>query len=148
MYAERPKETKTAQLLKYFVLFGMGGVAYIVIEMLWRGYSHWSMFMLGGMCFLVIGFINEQSRGRLPLLSQMAIGSAAITALEFLTGYVVNIKLGMNVWSYYDMPYNIMGQICLEYTVMWFFLSAGCIFADDYLRYRLFGEEKPHYRLL
>ncbi len=148
MYAEKPEETKTAKLLKHFILFGMGGIAYIVIEMLWRGYSHWSMFMLGGMCFLVIGFINEQSRGKLPLLTQMAIGSAAITLLEFLTGYIVNIKLGMNVWSYYDMPYNIMGQVCLEYMVMWFFLSAGCIFADDYLRYRLFGEEKARYRLI
>ena len=45
----------TAEFIKYFILFGIGGIAYVVIELLWRGYSHWSMFALGGLCFLLIG---------------------------------------------------------------------------------------------
>ncbi len=126
---------------KYFILFGMGGIAYILIEMLWRGYSHWSMFALGGLCFLLIGSINERSRGRIPRLGLMFLGCVAVTALEFITGYILNIKLGMHVWNYYGMPYNFMGQICLKYTVMWFFLSGVCISADNFLRRVLFGEE-------
>ena len=97
---------------------------------------------------MLIGRINERSRGRIPLLLQMAMGAVIITVLEFITGYIINIKLGMNVWSYYDMPYNIMGQVCLPYMILWFFLSLLCILADDYLRYFLFGEEKPHYKLI
>lgn len=126
---------------KYFILFGMGGIAYILIEMLWRGYSHWSMFALGGLCFLLIGSINERSRGRMPMLVLMFFGCIAVTVLEFITGYILNIKLGMHVWNYYGMPYNFMGQICLKYTVMWFFLSGVCISADNFLRRVLFGEE-------
>lgn len=133
-------------MFKHLIIFSLGGIFYLMIEMLWRGYSHWSMFVLGGACFLIIGLINEHSRGRIILPLQMLIGAAAITVLEFAVGYVVNIKMGLNVWSYYDMPYNIMGQVCLPYMILWVFLSLACILVDDQLRYRLFGEEKQKYR--
>lgn len=107
----------------------------MVIELLWRGCTHWTMMILGGLCFLAAGAVNRIKRIGLPI--KMMICAVLITALEFITGYIVNIKLGMNVWSYYDMNYNVMGQICLTYTIMWFFLSAGCIYADSYLRYNL-----------
>lgn len=135
-------------MVKHFILFGLGGIFYIIIEMLWRGNSHWSMFLLGGLCFLLIGLINEYSRNYIPLILQMLIGSVIITVLEFITGYIVNIKLGLNVWSYYDMPYNIMGQVCLPYTLLWFALSLVCIIADDKLRTYLFGEERRQYRII
>ena len=135
-------------MIKHGILFGLGGIFYVIIELLWRGSSHWTMFFLGGACFLLIGLINERSRGKIPLLLQMLISTAIVTGLEFVVGYIVNIKLGMNVWDYYDLPYNVMGQICLLYSVIWFFLSLGCILVDDWLRYRLFGEEKPHYELV
>lgn len=135
-------------MLKHFILFGIGGITYLIIELLWRGASHWSMFFLGGMCFLIVGLINEKSRGNIPLLLQMLISSIIITVLEFVTGYVVNIRLGLGVWNYYNMPYNIMGQICLLYSVLWFFLSFLCIIADDWLRHVLFGEDKQKYRII
>lgn len=135
-------------MLKHGILFGLGGIFYVIIELLWRGNSHWSMFVLGGLCFLIIGLINEQSRGKIPLILQMSISAVIITALEFVTGYIVNIKLDMNVWNYSDLPYNIMGQVSLLYTILWFFLSLLCIIADDWLRYRLFGEEKQKYRII
>ena len=119
-------------MFKHVTLFFMGGISYIMIELLWRGASHWSMFVLGGLCFVIIGLINE-----------IVFGAVIITVLEFITGYIVNLKLHMYVWSYYDVPYNIMGQVCLPYTVIWFFLSIVCSIADDYMRYFLFGEEKP-----
>lgn len=133
-------------MFKHLIIFSLGGIFYLMIEMLWRGYSHWSMFVLGGACFLIIGLINEHSRGKIILPVQMIIGASTITILEFIVGYIVNIKLGLDVWSYYDMPYNIMGQVCLPYMILWLFLSLGCIFVDDYLRCRLFGEEKQKYK--
>ncbi len=135
-------------MIKHTILFGIGGITYLIIELLWRGSSHWSMFLLGGACFLVVGLINEKSRGNIPLLLQMLISTILITALEFVTGYIVNIRLGLGVWSYSDMPYNIMGQVCLMYSVLWFFLSFVCIVADDWLRHLLFGEEKQKYRII
>lgn len=134
--------------MKQFILFALGGIFYIIIELLWRGSSHWTMFILGGLCFFLIGIINEMFSFKTPLLPQMIIGMLIITSLEFVTGWIVNIKLGMNVWDYSYMPFNIMGQICLPYMGLWFILSGICIITDDYLRYALFGEEKPHYRFV
>lgn len=90
-------------MLKNLILFGIGGIMYLIVELLWRGSSHWTMFLLGGACFLIIGLINEISRKNLPLLLQMAISAVIITVLEFVTGYIVNIRMGLNVWSYYDI---------------------------------------------
>ena len=118
-------------MLKHTILFGIGGILYLIIELMWSGSSHWSMFILGGACFLVVGLINEKNRGRLPLLLQMLISSIIITVLEFVTGYIVNIKMGLGVWDYSELPYNIMGQVCLLYTVLWFFLSYVCDFLFD-----------------
>ena len=135
------------RFLKYLILFSLGGIFYLVIEMLWRGYSHWTMFVLGGVCFVLIGVINEFMSYEIPLFIQMLIGTFIITFLEFVTGCIVNLYFGLHVWDYYDMPFNIMGQICLPYMFLWFLLSPVCIIVDDYLRYMFFGEEKPHYRL-
>lgn len=119
-------------LFKNFILFLFGAISYVIIELLWRGHTHFSMFILGGLCFLLVGLINEKRK--IPLISQMVIGAGIITLLEFICGYIVNIRLGMNVWNYADMPFNIMGQICLPYTLAWFVLSGVCVVVDDWLR--------------
>ena len=136
------------QLLKDLILFLVGGALYIVIELLWRGYSHWTMFILGGICFLYIGLINEEFTWEMPLVQQMFIGAIVITMLELLFGILVNGAYNLNVCDYSNMPFNFLGQICLPYSILWFFISLPAIVLDDYLRYRLFGEEKPHYRLI
>lgn len=97
--------------IKYAILFSLGGISYLLMELLWRGYSHWTMFALGGLCFVLIGVINEFYTYEIPLFIQMVIGTFIITALEFITGCIVNLTLHLNVWDYSDMPMNIMGQI-------------------------------------
>ena len=136
-----------ASVLKYFFLFSFGGIVYVLIEMLWRGYSHWSMFILGGICFVLLGLINKKYTWDIPLLIQMLIGTFIITLMEFIFGCIFNLLLNLNVWDYYDLPFNIMGQICLPYSVLWMFLSLIIIFVDDGIRHFLFGEELPEYRL-
>ena len=34
------------------VLFSIGAMGYGLIEILWRGYTHWSMLTAGGICFM------------------------------------------------------------------------------------------------
>lgn len=134
--------------VKPLVLFSVGGTIYIMIEMLWRGYSHWSMFIVGGLCFVLIGLINEYYSYDIPLIWQMMIGACIVTVVEFVNGCIINLWLGLNVWDYSDMPFNIWGQVCLPYMVLWSLLSGVAIILDDYLRYWWFGEEYPHYKIV
>lgn len=136
------------QLLKDLILFLVGGALYIVIELLWRGYSHWTMFILGGICFFYIGLLNEELPWDMPLIKQMFVGAIIITMLEFIFGIIVNGVYNMNVWDYSNMPFNILGQVCLHYSILWFFIALPAIVLDDWLRYWIFKEEKPHYRLI
>ena len=96
-------------IIKYVVLFVMGGLVYMSLELLWRGYTHWTMGVLGGICFIYLGLINEILSWETPLALQMLIGSTIITILEFITGCIVNLWLGWNVWDYSELPYNLLG---------------------------------------
>ena len=132
---------------KHLALAITGGLLYILIETIWRGYSHWTMFVLGGMCFLALGLINEVLSWDTPLWKQVLIGACLITGLEFLTGCIVNLWLGWDVWDYSAMPGNILGQICPQYFLLWLPVSLAGILLDDWLRYWWWDEERPHYRL-
>ena len=99
-------------LNKYLFLFNIGGLLYILIELIWRGRSHWTMFLLGGICFVFLGLINEVIPWQMPLWQQILIGAVGITTLEFLTGCIVNLWLGWGVWDYGGLPGNLLGQIC------------------------------------
>lgn len=132
-------------ILKESVLFLFGGTIYYLIEILSRGYSHWSMFLLGGLCFIIIGLLNEFYKWDMLFQYQMGIGAIVITVLEFITGCIVNLWLGWNVWDYSDRLFNILGQVCLWNSILWFFLSGFAIVIDDAIRHVLFYEEKPKY---
>ncbi len=134
--------------VKYAILGGIGGVLYFCLEMLWRGRSHWAMIVVGGLCFILCGLINEIFTWDTPLLLQAAAGAVMVTFIELLSGLILNIWLGLDIWDYSNMPLNIMGQVCLPFSLLWVLLSGVAIVLDDYLRYWLFDEEKPHYRLL
>ena len=140
--------TKIHILLKYVFLGVIGGIIYYILENIWRGYSHWTMFILGGICFIALGLINEIFSWDTPLISQMVIGGAIITILEFITGYIVNLWLDWNIWDYSDLPYNLLGQISLFSSIGWIGLSLVGIVLDDYIRWKWFGEEKPRYKLI
>ena len=134
-------------LCKYLSLFGIGGVLYVLLEHLWRGYSHWTMFVLGGVSFVFLGLINEIIAWQMLLWKQMLIGTAGITTLEFVTGCIVNLWLGWHVWDYSGMPGNILGQICPQYTILWILVSLAGIVLDDWIRFLFFDEDRPHYKI-
>lgn len=104
------------------------------------------MFIVGGICFVLVGLVNEIFTWDMPLIRQQAISAVMITIVELLAGLIVNCNHA--IWDYRNMPLNVMGQVCLPYTILWFFLSCPAIILDDYLRYWIFGEGKPHYKLL
>ena len=135
------------QWLKIFILFLIGGFIYVAIELGFRGHSHWTMFLLGGLCFILIGGLNNYIPWEMSIIKQGVIGALIVTSLEFIFGLILNLYLNLGIWDYSNMPFNILGQICLPFSIAWFFLSLVAIFVDDWLRYILFKEEKPHYHL-
>ena len=139
---------KIKNALKMIVLLIIGGAIYFCIEMLWRGHSHWSMALVGGICFIAIGAINEYIPWEMSMVQQSLIGACLVTGIEFIAGLILNVWLGLAIWDYSNLPFNIMGQICLPFFFAWIVLSAVAIVVDDYLRYWLFKEEKPHYQLM
>lgn len=132
---------------KYFTLFSLGGLLYMMIEILFSGSTHWTMGILGGLCFLLIGLINSTFSYDFSLIKQMAMSAILITALEFVAGVILNLGLHLAIWDYRHLPFNILGQVCLPFSFIWFFLSLPAIILDDFIRWQLFGEEKPHYKL-
>ena len=139
---------KIKNVIKMVVLLLIGGTTYFSIEMLWRGHSHWTMALVGGVCFILIGAINEYLPWDLGMIQQAFIGASIVTAVELIAGLILNVWLKLGIWDYSNMPFNLWGQICLPFFFAWLALSIVAIVIDDYLRYWLFKEEKPHYQLI
>lgn len=88
----------------------------MVLEFLWRGYSHWSMFLLGGSCFVTVGHLVK-ARPCLPLALRGLLAASVITALELACGILLNQNY--LIWDYRHLPLNYHGQICLYFSILW-----------------------------
>lgn len=104
------------------LLIPFGGTAYGLVEILYRGHTHWTMLLLGGLCFYMMAQIGTQLSS-LPTWLSAAPCACLITVLEFFTGCVVNLYLGWNVWDYSSLPWNLLGQISLPFLGLWYLLS-------------------------
>ena len=124
---------KLNNITKNIIIFLIFGISYYLLEILWRGYSHWTMIIVGGLCGLLIGLINEITP-KMNTVLQMLLGSVIVTIIEFVTGYIINIKLDLNIWDYSNLKFNILGQVSLLFSMLWFFLSYIVIKLDDYIR--------------
>ena len=112
------------KLLHGVLLFVLGGTGYMGLELLWRGWTHGSMFLAGGTCFLLLGKLNR-TQPRLPLPFRGLVGAGIITGVEMVTGLLVNRTYG--VWDYRQVPLNYHGQICLPFSLLWIPISLGAM---------------------
>ena len=133
------------KIVRLVTLWLWGGFVYYCVELLYRGHSHPSMFIAGGVCFLLLGAVNNYLPWHLGLVWQALIGAGIITAVEFIAGLIVNVWLGLAVWDYSGLPFNVLGQISLLYSLYWIPLAAVGVLLDDFLRWKLYGEQKPQY---
>ena len=107
---------------KYIILFLIGGIGYGIIEVLFRGYTHWSMIITGGAAFLSLYIINNALNDT-SIFIKALLGMVVITSLEFSVGIIVNKIFYLDVWDYTNMPGNILGQISLQFSACWYGLS-------------------------
>ena len=130
---------------KDLFLFAVGGTLYVLIEYWFRSRSHWTMFLLGGICFLYAGF---RSRCRAPeevFWKTVIKVWFFVLAAEFQTGCIVNVILDWNVWDYSKLPGNVLGQTCWQFALLFLPLCAAAILLNDSIQWLLFHEKKPHY---
>lgn len=124
---------------RYTMIFFIGGFGYGLLETMFRGFTHWTMFVTGGVVFMILYYVNSRNENA-PLWQKCLVGAFIITFAELAVGCIVNLWLGWNVWDYSAYSFNFMGQICLAFTGLWFFLCIPISFFTRYLhihRFRL-----------
>ncbi|MBQ4095180.1 MAG: hypothetical protein IJC65_01980 [Oscillospiraceae bacterium] len=126
-----------------FGTFFIGALSYGLLEVLTRGFTHISMGLLGGMCFLFMSYTSElREEGNLTLIQQLICVTLFITVAELLCGIIINLELGLAVWDYSDMPFNLYGQICLPFSLLWLGITFIGIMADDAIKRYIYTRHK------
>lgn len=108
------------------VIFLFGGILYSLLEILFRGYTHWTMTVTGGLCLLFI-YRHCKACPEEGMLGKCFYGMTVITSFELAVGCIVNLLLHMGVWDYSALPFNLFGQICLMFSALWFLLSIPAV---------------------
>lgn len=148
------KKEKIRKWVVSMLLWMWTGGVYFFGEVIWKtsqgrsGMISWTMFLLAIILAVPLERFGAELPWEMPLIWQSCICAVAITAVEFVTGLILNVWLGLGVWDYAHMTGNIMGQICPAFTFLWFFLSAVGIVMLDWMRYAVEGGERPHYTLI
>ncbi len=111
----------------YPILLLIGGVGYGCIELAARGYTHWTMVVLGGLCLAGL-YRLDLALARLPLLVRAAAGAAMVTAAELAAGLVLNCWLGLRIWDYPGSRCT-SGAPCPRFSLAWYGLCLGSMLA-------------------
>ncbi len=118
------------------VIFCFGAINYMAIEILWRGYTHWTMAIAGGICAVILYVINRKLKG-VKILYKCMCGAVFITLAELITGIIINKILRWNVWDYSEKAFNLWGQICPMYFLLWFLLCIPVFNLFEYLQKKI-----------
>ncbi len=121
------------------MIFFIGAFGYYSIEVLYRGYSHWTMFLAGGLAFLCLYTLFNSSFS-LPYWACCFIGAFIVTSIEFFVGIVVNRWLGWHIWDYSKLPCNILGQVCLLFSIIWLVLCIPIGYFTRLLNHKVFSK--------
>ena len=102
-----------------------------LLEIAWRGTTHWTMFLAGGACLCALDAL-----GRLPLPTPLlaGIGAVGVSVLELGTGLACRRLLHVEVWDYSQEWGNLAGLVCPKYTALWFLLCLWVLGMMRFLR--------------
>ena len=137
------------KILKVLFIWFLMGMVYFTIEGFWRipsgGYSNIVMLFIGGLCGVLVGSINQIPKFQnMSIFTQSIIGAIIVLIIEYISGYILNIKLGLEIWDYSDMFLNINGQVCLTFGLFWFLLMPLTIWLEDYIRFKFWKEGEKY----
>lgn len=138
--------TRSFQLL---FLFALSGTMYVLLEIMARGYSDISMFVLGGLCGVIIAFVNNGIflSAETPFEIQVAFCATCCTLGELLTGIIVNQDF--HVWDYRDLFGTFAGgQLNILFIFLWIGICIVSIPFLDWIEWRFLNGRKPEYQFL
>ena len=121
------------KVIEYGTAFAAGAFIYTLLEISWRGYTHWTMTLTGGACLAVMYMWNELLAGQ-PAPLKWLVGALSITLIVFTVGCVVNLMLHQDLWDYSNVRFNILGQVCLGFSALWFVLSIPGFYLCDFIK--------------
>ena len=141
----------SSKLLKVLLIWFILGMMYFTLEGIWRipkgGYANIAMLPVGGLCGLCVGTINQIPKFyNMKIIYQSIIGAVITTIIEFISGLFLNCYLQLGIWDYSNLPVNILGQVCLPFSLIWFVIMPLCIWLEDKIRY-VFWNEGSNYSL-
>lgn len=108
--------------MRNLIIFLTGAFGYGILELLWRGHTHWTMGILGGICLIILYKANIALSEK-GLLYKGICFALLITSAELIAGIIINLIFKLDVWDYSNQPLNVYGQICPLYSAFWFLLS-------------------------
>ena len=130
-------------------LFLSCGFIYCMIEILFRGWSHWSMFVLTGFLgVFCVDSINNVLSFDCDYIVQILISTILCTIGEGISGIILNVWLQLNVWDYSKMTFGtfFFGQCNVLFCFAWMLIISIIIFyCDAYNYYILKIEPCPYY---
>lgn len=132
-----------------FTIFLIGGTVYYVIEVLYRGYSHISMFILAGLISITIALMNDFFYSfETDYIIQVITAAIIATIGEGFTGILVNLILKLNVWDYSGLWGNFFFEQCnIFYCMAWVVICFFGIPILDTIEWRYFNGQRPYYKI-
>lgn len=145
--------TRYSKQVLSMLLWTWGGTVYFFLEVAYKlavGHPErisWTMLAVAIVLCIPVERCGAELPWVCPLWLQALACAGLVTAVELVTGFVLNVWLGLDVWDYSDLPLNLCGQICLPFSAVWFALCLAFIPVFDWLRWAVEGGERPSYRL-
>ena len=135
------------------LLWSWGGTVYFLLEVAFKTLTghperiSWTMLVVAILLTIPVERAGEQLLWEVPLWLQALCCAALVTAVELAAGCVINLWLGWDVWDYTAMPGNLWGQICPQYSAIWWVLCLVFIPMFDWLRWAVEGGVRPRYTI-
>lgn len=135
------------------LLWSWGGTVYFLLEVAFKTLTghperiSWTMLVVAILLTIPVERAGEQLPWAVPLWLQALCCAALVTAVELAAGCVINLWLGWDVWDYTAMPGNLWGQICPQYSAIWWVLCLVFIPMFDWLRWAVEGGVRPRYTI-
>ena len=135
------------------LLWVFGGTLYFLLEVIFKSVTghperiSWTMLVVAILLTIPVERAGEQLPWEVPLWLQALCCAALVTTVELAAGCVINLWLGWDVWDYTAMPGNLWGQICPQYSAIWWVLCLVFIPMFDWLRWAVEGGVRPRYTI-